>query len=160
MRLHPPAGDRAAATGLGSSAMNAIIGLTDVTKRYSSDGAPAVDAVSLRVAAGEAVAVMGPSGSGKSTLLNMIAQIDVASGGEILFAGDMIVVNDISSGVGFDTPDNEVTVLSRDGSERLVSRTSKKQVAQVVLDEVERLRRFREEEGGTARASAHSAARI
>jgi phosphopantothenoylcysteine decarboxylase/phosphopantothenate--cysteine ligase len=73
---------------------------------------------------------------------------------------DMIVVNDISSGVGFDTPDNEVTVLSRDGSERLVSRTSKKQVAQVVLDEVERLRRFREEEGGTARASAHSAARI
>jgi NitT/TauT family transport system ATP-binding protein len=36
----------------------------------------------------------GPSGSGKSTLLNMIAQIDVASGGEILFAGDMIVVND------------------------------------------------------------------
>jgi phosphopantothenoylcysteine decarboxylase/phosphopantothenate--cysteine ligase len=73
---------------------------------------------------------------------------------------DMIVVNDISSGVGFDTPDNEVTVLSRDGSERLVSRTSKKQVAEVVLDEVERLRRFREEEGGTARASAHSAARI
>jgi phosphopantothenoylcysteine decarboxylase / phosphopantothenate---cysteine ligase len=73
---------------------------------------------------------------------------------------DMIVVNDISSGAGFDTPDNEVTVLSRDGSERLVSRTSKKQVAQVVLDEVERLRRFREEEGGTARASAHSAARI
>jgi phosphopantothenoylcysteine decarboxylase / phosphopantothenate---cysteine ligase len=73
---------------------------------------------------------------------------------------DMVVVNDISSGVGFDTLDNEVTVLLNDGSERLVSRTSKKQVAQVVLDEVERLRRLREEDGGTARASAHSAARI
>jgi phosphopantothenoylcysteine decarboxylase / phosphopantothenate---cysteine ligase len=74
---------------------------------------------------------------------------------------DMVVVNDISmSGVGFDAPENEVTLLSRDGSERLVARTSKKHVAQVVLDEVERSRRLREEEGGTARASAHSAARI
>jgi phosphopantothenoylcysteine decarboxylase / phosphopantothenate---cysteine ligase len=74
---------------------------------------------------------------------------------------DMVVVNDISlSGVGFDAAENEVTVLSRDGNERLVSRTSKKQVAEVVLEEVERLRRLREEEGGTARASAHSAAGI
>ncbi len=74
---------------------------------------------------------------------------------------DVVVVNDISlSGVGFDAPENEVTVLFRDGGERLVSRTSKKQVAKVVLDEVERLRRLLEEEGGTARASAHSATRI
>jgi phosphopantothenoylcysteine decarboxylase / phosphopantothenate---cysteine ligase len=74
---------------------------------------------------------------------------------------DVVVVNDISlAGVGFDAPENEVTVLFRDGGERLISRTSKKQVAQVVLDEVERLRRLLEEEGGTARASAHSAAGI
>jgi putative ABC transport system ATP-binding protein len=90
MRLHPPAGDRAAATGLGSSAMNAIIGLTDVTKRYSSDGAPAVDAVSLRVTAGEAVAVMGPSGSGKSTLLNLIAGLDRPTGGTVTVAGQRV----------------------------------------------------------------------
>src|ERR1700729_3179571 len=90
MRLHPPAGDRAAATGLGCSAMNAIIGLTDVTKRYSSDGAPAVDAVSLRVTAGEAVAVMGPSGSGKSTLLNLIAGLDRPTGGTVTVAGQRI----------------------------------------------------------------------
>jgi len=90
MRLHPPAGDRAAATGLGCSAMNAIIGLTDVTKRYSSDGAPAVDAVSLRVTAGEAVAVMGPSGSGKSTLLNLIAGLDRPTGGTVTVAGQRV----------------------------------------------------------------------
>ena len=90
MRLHPPAGDGAAATGLGSSAMNAIIGLTDVTKRYSGDGAPAVDAVSLQVTAGEAVAVMGPSGSGKSTLLNLIAGLDRPTAGTVTVAGQRI----------------------------------------------------------------------
>jgi putative ABC transport system ATP-binding protein len=90
MRLHPPAGDGAAATGLGSSAMNAIIGLTDVTKRYSGDGAPAVDAVSLQVDAGEAVAVMGPSGSGKSTLLNLIAGLDRPTTGTVAVAGQRV----------------------------------------------------------------------
>jgi putative ABC transport system ATP-binding protein len=90
MRLHPPAGDRGAATGLGSSAMNAIIGLTDVTKRYSGDGGPAVDAVSLQVTAGEAVAVMGPSGSGKSTLLNLIAGLDRPTAGTVTVAGQRV----------------------------------------------------------------------
>jgi putative ABC transport system ATP-binding protein len=90
MRLHPAAGDRAAATGLGSSGMNAIIGLTDVTKRYPGDGAPAVDAVSLQVTAGEAVAVMGPSGSGKSTLLNLIAGLDRPTSGTVTVAGQRV----------------------------------------------------------------------
>jgi putative ABC transport system ATP-binding protein len=70
--------------------MNAIIGLTDVTKRYSGDGAPAVHAVSLQVTAGEAVAVMGPSGSGKSTLLNLIAGLDRPTGGTVTVAGQRV----------------------------------------------------------------------
>src|SRR5229473_2826981 len=53
--------------------MDALIELSEVTKRYAAGGAPALDRVSLGVAAGEAVAVMGPSGSGKSTLLNLVA---------------------------------------------------------------------------------------
>jgi NitT/TauT family transport system ATP-binding protein len=47
--------------------------------------------LSFSVAAGEFVTVIGPSGSGKSTLLNLIAQIDVATAGEILFAGEIVV---------------------------------------------------------------------
>ena len=90
MRLHPSADDRPAATGLVSSAMNAIIGLTDVTKRYSGDGAPAVDMVSLQVTGGEAVAVMGPSGSGKSTLLNLIAGLDRPTAGTVTVAGQRV----------------------------------------------------------------------
>jgi phosphopantothenoylcysteine decarboxylase/phosphopantothenate--cysteine ligase len=72
---------------------------------------------------------------------------------------DLVVVNDISvSGVGFDAADNEVTILSASGSERRVARTGKAAVADTVLDEVERLRSAREEQGGAAGAGARSAA--
>jgi ABC-type bacteriocin/lantibiotic exporter with double-glycine peptidase domain len=44
--------------------MDALIRLDEVTKRYDSDAAPAVDGVSMRIAPGEAIAVMGPSAAG------------------------------------------------------------------------------------------------
>jgi putative ABC transport system ATP-binding protein len=70
--------------------MEPLISLSDVTKRYNSDGQPALDGVSLEIAAGEAVAVMGPSGSGKSTLLNLIAGLDRPSSGAVTVAGQRI----------------------------------------------------------------------
>jgi phosphopantothenoylcysteine decarboxylase/phosphopantothenate--cysteine ligase len=73
---------------------------------------------------------------------------------------DAIVVNDIAeSGIGFESDDNEVTILTCDGGERHVPRARKERVAQAVLDEVERLRTAR---GGTdgARADARSPARV
>ena len=67
--------------------MDALIQLTEVTKRYADGGVPALNRISLQVAGGEAVAVMGPSGSGKSTLLNLIAGLDKPSNGTVTVAG-------------------------------------------------------------------------
>ena len=53
---------------------------------------------------------------------------------------DLVVVNDIARGdIGFDAADNEVTIVGRDGTERLVPRAAKEAVADAILDEVRRL---------------------
>jgi putative ABC transport system ATP-binding protein len=70
--------------------MDALVNIKEVTKRYENDGHPAVDTVTLAIASGEAVAVMGPSGSGKSTLLNLIAGLDRPTSGTITVAGQRI----------------------------------------------------------------------
>ena len=70
--------------------MNALVQINDVTKRYDGSEQPAVDGITLEIAAGEAVAVMGPSGSGKSTLLNLIAGLDRPTNGTITVAGQRI----------------------------------------------------------------------
>jgi putative ABC transport system ATP-binding protein len=68
------------------------IAARDLTRRYG-DGDMAVDAlrgVSLAVAEGELVAVMGPSGSGKSTLMHLLAGLDRPTGGEVWIDGTQI----------------------------------------------------------------------
>ncbi len=70
--------------------MDALVQINDVSKRYDGSGQPALDGITLEIAAGEAMAVMGPSGSGKSTLLNLIAGLDRPTNGTITVAGQRI----------------------------------------------------------------------
>lgn len=54
---------------------------------------------------------------------------------------DAVVVNDVSRpDIGFDSGDNEVVILARDGGRRSIPKASKERVARAVLDEVARLR--------------------
>ena len=66
-----------------------MLKLSNVTLRYDSGAGPVevLKGVSLEVARGESLAIIGPSGSGKSTLLNVIGTLDRATGGEVTLAG-------------------------------------------------------------------------
>jgi len=59
----------------------------DVSFRYDPQRPPVLDRLSLRIAAGERVALVGPSGAGKSTLLNLLLRLYEPSSGRILIDG-------------------------------------------------------------------------
>ena len=67
----------------------AAVGVRDVHRHYRMGDAliRAVDGVSLEIAGGDFVALLGTSGSGKSTLLNLIAGLDRPTAGSIVVEG-------------------------------------------------------------------------
>jgi putative ABC transport system ATP-binding protein len=63
--------------------------IRELTKLYAQGEiqVTALDRITLDIAAGEFLALMGPSGSGKSTLLHIIAGVDRPTSGECLVQG-------------------------------------------------------------------------
>jgi putative ABC transport system ATP-binding protein len=68
--------------------MTAVVEMDRVSRSYP--GSPPVEAlreVSLRIAYGELLAIVGPSGSGKSTMLNLMGTLDRPSAGRVTVDG-------------------------------------------------------------------------
>ena len=63
------------------------IAFEQVSLRYRDDTAPAVDALTLSVRAGENVALVGPSGAGKTTLVNLLPRFIEPTSGTITLDG-------------------------------------------------------------------------
>jgi putative ABC transport system ATP-binding protein len=79
-----------------------VLSLSGITKAFGRR--VVLNQVSLEVAAGEYVAIIGDSGIGKSTLLNVIAGLEPVDAGRIIFQNTEI------TGLG----DDELTVLRRE----------------------------------------------
>ncbi len=79
-----------------TSTLNTVLQLEQVTKQYpGSPPVRALDRVSLAVAAGELIAIVGPSGSGKSTLLHLMGTLDRPDTGTVRLTGlDLAAMSD------------------------------------------------------------------
>jgi osmoprotectant transport system ATP-binding protein len=74
-----------------SSDGGAHIELRELTKRYPGQPAPAVDAISLDVPAGELVVLVGPSGCGKTTTMKMINRLIEPTSGRVSIGGEDVL---------------------------------------------------------------------
>ena len=72
--------------------MTSLIAVRGMSKSYTMGPTTvmALDAVSLDIAEGEFVAIMGASGSGKSTFMNLLGCLDTPSAGEYRLAGEKV----------------------------------------------------------------------
>ena len=91
-RLAPVLESRPEAPGAGEDPgeISGALELNQVTFAYGETGTTLFDRLSIRIAAGEYVALVGPSGCGKSTMLRLILGFEQARSGTILFDGRSI----------------------------------------------------------------------
>ena len=77
-------------------AIKGAIAFDHVDFRYRLDGAEILKDISLRIAPGEVVGIVGPSGSGKSTLTKLIQRLYVPESGRVLIDGVDIAMIDVA----------------------------------------------------------------
>ncbi|MEI7842621.1 MAG: lipoprotein-releasing ABC transporter ATP-binding protein LolD [Gallionellaceae bacterium] len=80
---------------------NLVISCQDLRKTFSQGvlNVPVLNGVSLDVARGERIAIIGSSGSGKSTLLHLLGGLDQATSGSVQILGqDVFAMNETQRG--------------------------------------------------------------
>lgn len=77
--------------------LSGTVELSRLTFRYVPNGPPVLDNVSLRIAQGEYVAIVGPSGSGKSTLFRLLLGFERPESGAVFLDGKAIDTLDIGA---------------------------------------------------------------
>ena len=68
-----------------------LFDVREVSKTFPGSGEEplrVLNSISLKIGAGETLALLGPSGSGKSTVLNLLGGLDRPSGGKILYENE------------------------------------------------------------------------
>jgi sulfonate transport system ATP-binding protein len=80
-----------------------MLSIAQIGKTYANQ-VRALDGISLNVAPGEIVTVVGGSGCGKSTLLRLVSGLDVPTQGKVALDGDMIVSPHEKIGIVFQEP--------------------------------------------------------
>ena len=71
---------------LGSGAIRPVVKISNLSKKFASNGPVIIDNLNLEVREGEFVSLVGASGCGKSTLLNILSGLDTASSGSVELA--------------------------------------------------------------------------
>ena len=87
-RTEPQVADAPGATAFGGQRGEIVF--EAVTFRYKSAAEPVFDDFTLRIAAGERLALVGPTGSGKSTFIKLIQRLYDLQAGRILIDGQDI----------------------------------------------------------------------
>ena len=83
--------------------LRGAIEMRNVTFAYQPNGAPVLRNISLKIAAGEVIGIVGPSGSGKSSLTKLVQRLYLPNEGQILVDGIDIAHTDpawLRAGIG------------------------------------------------------------
>jgi ATP-binding cassette subfamily B protein len=95
--LRTPTSTPAPAHPVEPGALRGEVELRDVRFSYSGQSAEAIGGVSLRVAPGETVALVGQTGAGKSTIVKLVARFYDATSGSVLIDGTDIRELDLAA---------------------------------------------------------------
>ena len=123
-RLEPREGG---VLGARARASRSAVCLRGVTRRFARPDAPplvAVEEVSIDVAAGEVVAVVGPSGAGKTTLLELVCGLQAPDAGEVRAEPAALMAQSDLLLPWLDALDNAALALRLAGRSRAQARTA------------------------------------